>query len=275
MFFIDTHVHLQNPAYTGDLKAILERANQAGVRACLVPGSTLADSRAAVALAEQFGAGPCTIYAAVGIHPTDVDAKLDAALPELRDLAQHPRVVAIGEIGLDYYWPQQPNRTWPCADPPLQRRALEQQLALAAECHLPIIIHDRDAHADIFAMLKDWTQGDTTRRGTLHAYAAGPVQLQEALDLGFFIGMDGPVTYHKATGLHDVARLVPLERLLLETDGPYLPPHPYRGQRNEPAYLPLVANRIAELRQLPLQTIAAASTHNAIRLFGLDLQERP
>ncbi|MBN1920922.1 MAG: TatD family hydrolase [Anaerolineae bacterium] len=275
MALVDTHVHLQNPAYAGDLEAILERASQAGIHACLVPGSTLPDSRAAVALAERFSAGPCTIYAAVGIHPTDVDAHLAAALPELRDLAQHPRVVAIGEIGLDYYWPQQPNRTWPCADPPLQRRALEQQLTLAAEVRLPIIIHDRDAHTDIFAMLEDWTQGDATREGTLHAYAAGPAQLQQALDLGFYIGMDGPVTYHKATSLHEVARLVPLERLLIETDGPYLPPQPYRGQRNEPAYLSLVANRIAELRQLPPQTVAAASTHNAERLFGLSVFENP
>lgn len=270
MILIDTHAHLQNPAFASDLDAILERAARAGVHACLVPGSTLLDSRAAVALAERFAAGPCSLYAAVGIHPTDVDASFEVDLPELRDLAQHPRVVAIGEIGLDYYWPQQSQRTWPCAGPPLQRRALEKQLALAAELHLPVIIHDRDAHADVFAMLADWIRGVAPRTGTLHAYAAGPSRLHEALDLGFYIGMDGPVTYHKATDLHEVARQVPLERYLIETDSPYLPPHPHRGERNEPAHLSLIVERLAELRQLPPETIACASTQNASRLFGLD-----
>jgi len=270
MILIDTHAHLQNPAFAGDLDTILERAAQAGIHACLVPGSTLLDSRAAVALAERFAAGPCSIYAAVGIHPTDVNASFEVNLPELRDLAQHPRVVAIGEIGLDYYWPQQSHRAWPCADPLLQRWALEKQLALAAELRLPVIIHDRDAHADMFAMLADWIQGGATRTGTLHAYAAGPSRLHEALDLGFYIGMDGPVTYHKATDLHEVARQVPLERCLIETDSPYLPPHPHRGRRNEPAHLPLIVERLAELRQLSPETIAGISTQNASRLFGLD-----
>ncbi|HQE98280.1 MAG TPA: TatD family hydrolase [Anaerolineae bacterium] len=273
MMLIDTHVHLQNAAYADDLHAVLERAASAGVRAAVLPGGTLAEARAAVALAERFAAEPCALYAAVGIHPTDADTLTGDALTELRDLARHPRVVAIGEIGLDYYWPGQPHRSWPCAEPSQQRKALAQQLELAADLRLPVIIHDRDAHEDTLAMLAEWVQGEPDRTGTLHAYAAGPSRLTEALALGFYIGMDGPVTYRKATGLQEVARQTPLERLLLETDGPYLPPHPHRGERNEPAYLPLIAHRIAEARALPVETLAAASTRNACRLFGLCLPE--
>ena len=269
MILIDTHVHLQSRAYTEDLAATLSRAAQAGVRACIVPGSTLPDAQAAVALAERFADDPCAIFAAVGIHPTDADTFTDETRAALRTLARHPRVVAIGEIGLDYYWPQQSNRTWPCADAAQQRAALEWQLTLAAEFQLPVIIHDRDAHDDTLAILSAWVQEDRARTGTLHAYAAGPARLYEALTLGFYIGMDGPVTYRKAHELHEVARQVPLERLLLETDGPYLPPHPYRGQRNEPAYLPLIVQRIAELREDTPTAIAAASAHNAMQLLGL------
>lgn len=269
MLLVDTHVHLQHPTYAEDLLAVLTRARQQGVQTCILPGSTLPDAQAAVALAERFAEGPCALYAAVGIHPTDADTLTPATLARLRELARHPRVVAIGEIGLDYYWPQQPQRSWPCAAPAQQRWALEQQLLLAAELGLPVIIHDRDAHEDTLAILGAWVHEDSTRTGTLHAYAGGPTRLEQALALGFYIGMDGPVTYRKAHNLHAVAQAVPLERLLLETDGPYLPPHPYRGRRNEPAFLPLIAQQLAELRQVPVTEIAAASTHNASRLFNL------
>jgi len=232
-----------------------------------VPGSTLEDSRAAVALAERYANTPCALYAAVGIHPTDADDLTAGGLTELRDLAAHSRVVAIGEIGLDYYWPNIPNRDWPCAEPAQQCAALEAQLALAAELSLPVILHDRDAHADMLDILRAWMRDHPERTGTLHAYAAGPGLLSEALALNLYIGMDGPVTFEKATGLHEVARSVPLDRLLLETDAPYLTPHPHRGQRNEPAYLTYVADSIAALRDIPVQTLAAATTANAQRLF--------
>lgn len=266
---IDTHVHLQNDAYSGDLEAVLERAARANVTICIAPASTLSDARIAVAMAERFSTGPCVVYAAVGIHPTEASSLTPRALSELRDLAHHPRVVAIGEIGLDYYWPNQPKRSWPCADPVQQRGALEQQLSLAAEMRLPVIIHDRDAHEDTLGILSEWVRDHDAMSGTLHAYAAGPEYLQTALALGFYIGVDGPVTYHKATGLHDVARQTPLDRLLLETDGPYLPPHPFRGKRNEPSYLPLITTRIADLRGIPPDTIATSTTQNAYRLFRI------
>ena len=265
---IDTHAHLQDSRYD-DLDAVLIRAAEAGVTAAIIPGADVDDSRAAVALAERYATSACAIYAAVGVHPTSADALTPSALAELRDLAQQPRVVAIGEIGLDDYWPNVQHRKWPCAEPAQQRAALEAQLALAEDLHLPVIIHDRDAHDDTLRILRAWVQGNPTNTGTLHAYAGGPSRLAEALDLGFCIGMDGPITFSKATGLHEVARLVPLERLLVETDAPYLTPHPHRGQRNEPAYVTYVVRRIAELRGVTVEAIATATTTNARRLFRL------
>lgn len=266
---IDTHIHLQHAQYSKDLGKVLERAAQAGVTAAIIPGTTVADSRAAIALAERHTGTPCALYAAVGVHPTGADELTPAALAELRDLAQHPRVVAIGEIGLDYYWPKQPDRRWPCAAPATQRQAFRRQLELAADLGLPVIIHDRDAHADALRMLTEWVRGGEGRAGTLHAYAGGPELLQDALDLGLYIGMDGPVTFANAADLHQVARQVPLERLLLETDGPYLTPQPRRGQRNEPAYLQYIAQRIAELRDVAPKAIHAAAAANARQLFRL------
>lgn len=269
---IDTHAHLQHARFVDDLDTVLARAAEHGVTTAIVPGSTLEDSRAAVALAKRYANTPCALYASVGIHPTAADGLTHAALAELRELARHPRVVAIGEIGLDYYWPNIPNRGWPCANPSQQCAALEAQLALAAELSLPVILHDRDAHADILAILSAWIHDHPERTGTLHAYAAGPALLPEALALNLYIGMDGPVTFEKATELHEVARQVPLERLLLETDAPYLTPHPYRGQRNEPAHLTYIAERIAVLKELETETLAAAATTNAQCLFRLCAQ---
>lgn len=271
---IDTHAHLQHSRFADDLDAVLTRAAENGITAAIVPGSTLEDSRAAVALAERYAAprcagAPCALYAAVGVHPTDADSLTPATLAELRELAAHPRVVAIGEIGLDYYWPHVSNRGWPCAEPARQRTALEAQLALAADLGLPVILHDREAHADILDILRAWMRDHPERSGTLHAYAAGPALLPEALALNLYIGMDGPVTFEKATGLHEVARQVPPDRLLLETDAPYLTPHPHRGQRNEPAHLSYVAQHIAALKDMPVEILAAATTINAQRLFRL------
>jgi len=270
---IDTHVHLQHNRYAQDLDEVLARAARQGVTTIIIPGTNLEDSRAAVALAERYASSTpetqCTAYAAVGIHPTDADTLAPAVYDALRDLANKPRVVAIGEIGLDYYWPRNPNRTWPCADPAQQRAAFEVQLGLATELGLPVIVHDRDAHEDTLRTLQTWVT-QSGGQGTLHAYAGGPDLLEQALVLGFYIGMDGPVTFKKATRLHEVARQVPLDRLLLETDGPYLTPAPYRGQRNEPAYLPHIAQRIADIKAIQVGTLADATTDNARRLFRLN-----
>jgi TatD DNase family protein len=266
---VDTHVHLQDPRYSDDFEHVLARAAEAGVTKAIIPGTTVEDSAAAVQLAERYAESPCALYAAVGVQPTHAHLLTAEALSTLRELARSPRVVAIGEIGLDYYWPAIKNRGWHCADPVEQRDALNQQLALASELDLPVVIHDRDAHSDTLDALRAWTAAHATARGTLHAYAGGLTHLAAVVELGFYIGMDGPVTFRTATELHAVARQVPLDRLLLETDGPYLTPVPHRGTRNEPAYLRHIAARTAELRELSLDQLVAATTINAGLLFGL------
>ncbi len=274
---IDTHVHLQFEAYENDLDTVLRRAVEAGVRACVIPGSNLESSRAAVALVERFpvydaGHAACKLYAAVGVHPTSSNELTPAILDELRVLARHSKVVAIGEIGLDYYWPNVPNRKWPCPEPAHQREAFRSLLALASAVKLPVIVHDRDAHEDALSILGTWVeQSPEAAKGTLHAYAGGPALLKQALGLGFYIGMDGPVTFKKARALHQVAQQVSLARLLLETDGPYLTPHPYRGKRNEPAYLVHIARRIADLRSVSFDEIVSNTQQNAQRLFGIEV----
>ncbi|MCJ7551003.1 MAG: TatD family hydrolase, partial [Anaerolineae bacterium] len=189
----------------------------------------------------------------------------------LAGLAAKQRVVGIGEIGLDYYWPKRQNRGWTCAPPEVQRDALRRQLNLASGLDVPVVIHDRDAHKDTLEILSAWRRDNAhaRARGVLHSYAGGPELLQDVLALGFYIGMDGPVTFRKANDLHEVARIVPLDRLILETDGPYLTPEPHRGQRNEPAYIPLIAKRIAQLKGLTVERIVEATTANAEALFGL------
>ncbi len=265
---VDTHIHLQHPRYTGDLAAVMERAVAAGVTRAIVPGTTLDDSRSAVRVAASTSSA-YALYAAVGIHPTDAHTLTSPTLQELATLATGDRVVAIGEIGLDYYWPNVADRGWTCADPETQRAALLRQLALASDLDLPVIIHDRDAHQDVLEALRRWKARDPRACGTLHAYAGGPALLAEVVALGFHIGIDGPVTFRKATDLQEVARRVPLDRLLLETDGPYLTPVPHRGQRNEPAYLIHLAARIAQLRDLAVGELIAATTTNARELFDL------
>ncbi len=266
---IDTHVHLQLSQYKDDLMAVLDRAAAAGVHTAIVPGTKLEDSVAAAGLAATYRDTACSLYATVGIHPTSAQTLTDDVLRALAGLASQPRVVAIGEIGLDYYWPKKKNRGWYCAPPDVQRDVLRHQLALATDFDLPVVVHDREAHEDTLEILGAWKRDNPRARGVLHSYSGGPELLQDVLDLGFYIGIDGPVTFRRAQDLHAVARAVPLGRLLLETDGPYLTPEPHRGRRNEPAYIPLIAMRIAELKSLTVEQIAEATTANAEALFGL------
>jgi TatD DNase family protein len=260
---------LQNPRYQNDLEEVLDRARQARVTALVIPGTDLMTSQAAIELADRYSTDELRIYAAVGFHPTEAHHLNQDNARALAEMAQHSSVVAIGEIGLDYYWPHNPNRDWECATPETQRRTFELQMDLASDLDLPIIVHDREAHEDTLAMLQSWQSRGPNRHGTLHAYAAGVDRLQETMDIGFMIGIDGPVTFKNARDVHAVARTVPLDRVLLETDGPYLTPVPHRGKRNEPAYLRYVAQQIAELRQENVSVVEAASTQNARWLFGL------
>jgi TatD DNase family protein len=249
---IDSHAHLDFSPFDGDREAVIERAEEAGVVAILNVGADLASSRAAVALAEQY----TFIYAAVGVHPHDAVMVTAAVLCELRALARHPKVVAVGEIGLDYYRDLSPR--------PVQRRAFASQLALAAELELPVVVHSREAHGDVLAVLREWDG-----IGVLHSYSAGPERLEEVLGLGFSIGISGPVTFPKANRLRAVAAAVPLDRLLVETDCPYLTPVPYRGRRNEPAYVSYVVEAVARARGGLARAVARATADNARRVFGI------
>lgn len=266
---IDTHAHLDFARFDADRPAVIERAQAAGVVAIVNVGADLISSRRAVELAEQYE----SIYAAVGMHPHDAKKLNGATLAELRDLAQHPQVVAVGEIGLDFYRDLSPRD--------VQRRAFRAQLAWAAKLGKPVVIHDRDAHDEVMDILADWAAGlknsplagvgheSAARMGVLHTFSGDLAMAERAMELGFYISISGPVTYKNARHLPGIVRALPLDRLLVETDCPFLAPHPYRGKRNEPAYVRLVAERIAALKGIPLHELAEATTANARRLFGL------
>jgi TatD DNase family protein len=262
MRLIDSHAHLDFRQFDIDRDAVIERARSAGLVAIVNVGASLDSSRAAVALAEQHD----FIYATVGVHPHDAKRVTPRVLDELRALARHSKVVAVGEIGLDYYRDLSPR--------PVQRRAFADQLALAAELELPVVVHSREAHDDVMAALRRWVSsspggGTEGGVGVLHSYSAGPGRLEEVLELGFCVGISGPVTFPKANALRAAAAVVPLERLLVETDCPYLTPKPYRGRRNQPAYVRYVVEAVARARGASAEVVAQATTENARRLFGI------
>lgn len=262
MTLFDTHCHLDFSAYDADRAEVVARAAAAGVTRVLNPGIDLPTSRAAVELAASFGG----LYAAVGVHPNSSADFAPALLDALRALAAAPNVVAVGEIGLDYYRDRSPRDR--------QLAAFEQQLALAAALELPVIIHNRDASDDVLAALANWVPGLPPalkdRPGVLHSFSASPATAERALALGFYLGFTGPITYKKADDVRAAARLAPLERVLVETDGPFLPPVPFRGQRNEPAYIPYIVEALAQLKALPAADTAAATWENARRLFAIN-----
>jgi TatD DNase family protein len=259
---IDTHAHLDFQKFDADRPAVLDRARAAGVATIINVGTDLESSRQAVSLAEEYEA----VYAAVGMHPHDAKKLDGVTLAGLRELAQKPKVVAVGEIGLDYYRNLSPRD--------VQWRAFQAQLAWAARLGKPVIVHDRDAHEDIMRALSKWAEGldGSTlagRLGVLHTFSGDLDMAQEAIQLGFYISISGPVTYKNAGQLPDIVRALPLDRLLVETDCPFLSPEPHRGKRNEPAYTRLVAGRIAELKGISFEQVAQATTANALRLFEL------
>ena len=273
----DTHCHLDFESFADDVEAVVARAAEAGVTRIIVPGLDLDNAPAVLALAERFPG----VYAAVGVHPNSAAGWRDEWIDALRELAQHDKVVAIGEIGLEYYWDKTP--------PPTQHQALTAQLELAVELGLPVIIHNRDASEDVLRLLTAVAQGsrdegareerssltpgtwnlEPALRGVLHSFAADWATAEAALGLGFYLGFTGPLTYKKADELRAIAARVPLDRVLIETDAPFLAPHPFRGKRNEPAHVRLVAERLAEVRGVALEEVAAATTANAQELFRL------
>jgi TatD DNase family protein len=252
----DTHCHLDLEQFDRDRDEVVERARQAGVGRILVPATDLASSRRAIALAERYP----EVRAAVGVYPNDAADFSGETLAELRDLARHPKVDAIGEIGIDLHW-----RTVPLE---VQRQVFRAQLELAAEIGLPVIIHDREAHAEVIAAL----QSAAPPAGTvLHSFSGGAEMAQEAAAAGWYLGVDGPLTYKKNDALRAIFAEAPLDRILIETDAPYLTPQARRGSRNEPAFVAFVAERLAEVRQVDLEQIATATTASAARLFRWEL----
>jgi len=243
---IDSHCHLDDPAFAWDLEQVIERAAAAGVETMLTIDPPLD-------LLDRFP----QLLGSAGVHPHKAGQAGPATIPELRRRAKHPKVVAIGEIGLDYHYPFAP--------PAVQRRVFIEQLELAAELGLPIIVHTREAWSDTFAILNDHWRGP----GIMHCFSGGPDEAARAVDMGFYLAFGGIVTFPKADEVRSAALAVPLERLLLETDAPYLAPAPYRGKRNEPAHLIHTAERLAVIRGLGASELTRATTANFRRLFPL------
>jgi TatD DNase family protein len=249
---IDSHAHIQLDRFDADREAVLERAQEAGVHAILVIGFDLETSRGAIELAEKYD----QIYATVGMHPHDAEDLDEETVRIFRDLTTHPKVVALGEMGLDYYRDLSPR--------PVQQEAFERQLDLAEELNLPIVIHNREAYHDILPILGA-RRGKI--RGVMHCFSGDVEIMHQSLALGFYIGIGGPVTYRKSDALQEVAREVPADALLVETDCPWLAPQFRRGRRNEPAYVCATAEKIAGLRGISLEEIGEMTTQNFEDLF--------
>ncbi len=250
--FIDSHAHIQLSQFNQDREAVLTRAEKAAVTNILVIGFDMETSLGAVELAEQH----THIYATVGMHPHDAKDLTPDVLKTFRELAAHPKVVALGEMGLDYYRDLSPR--------PVQKTAFEEQLNLAEETQLPIVIHNRDAYMDILPILE---ARNGRIRGVLHCFTGDVELMHRGLAIGFHIGIGGIVTYKNAADVQAVARAVPEDRLLIETDCPWLAPQFRRGKRNEPAYVRAVAEKIAELRDTSIETIGKITTKNFETLF--------
>jgi TatD DNase family protein len=252
--FIDSHAHIELKEYDRDRDDVLARAKAAGVGIIVTIGVDLADCRRAVSLAARYDA----VYAAIGVHPHDVKSIDDQTYSSLRELAKKDKVVAYGEIGLDFYRNLSPKEA--------QIRRFGEQLDLAIELDLPIIIHDRDAHAETFNILCAW-QGK--RKGVIHCFSGDYGMARKFLDLGFYISIPGTVTFEKSAKIQDVVRRMPLTSLLIETDAPFLTPHPHRGKRNEPAFVVHTAKKVAELKGLSIEEVGNVTSQNTRTLFGI------
>ncbi|ACJ32417.1 TatD family hydrolase [Anoxybacillus flavithermus] len=251
----DTHAHLNATQFNEDVGQVIERARAEGVSHIVVVGFDRPTIERAMELAEQYS----FIYAAVGWHPVDAIHMTDEDLSMIERLAAHPKVVALGEMGLDYYWDQSPKD--------VQKEVFRKQIRLAKKVKLPIIIHNRDATADIVDILREENAGEVG--GVMHCFSGSIEVARQCMDMNFYISFGGPVTFKNAKKPKEVAKEIPLDRLLIETDCPYLTPHPFRGKRNEPSYVKYVAEAIAELKGLSFEEVAQKTSDNAKRLFGI------
>lgn len=250
----DTHAHYDDESFDADRDAVLTALPEQGVGLILNPGCGVESSRKAV----RYAAAYPHVYAAVGIHPENCGGCTAGDLDAIRALAQLPKTVAIGEIGLDYYWAENPPRDF-------QQQVLRQQLALARELALPVIIHDREAHADTLAIVREFP-GVT---GVFHCFSGSPEMARELLKMGWYLGFDGPVTYKNARRTPEVAAVTPLERIVVETDAPYMAPVPMRGKRNDSRYLPYVIEKLAEWKGVTAEEMTRVTWENGRRLFRI------
>ncbi|MBC2370994.1 TatD family hydrolase [Listeria booriae] len=252
----DTHVHLNDDAFNDDLEEVIARAKENDVTRMAVVGFNEETINRALELAEQYD----FIYLIVGWHPTDAITFTPEKLEWLREVASHPKVVALGEMGLDYHWDTSPKET--------QFEVFRQQIRLAKEVNLPIVIHNREATEDVVRILQEENAAEVG--GIMHCFGETVEVMQACLDMNFYISFGGTVTFKNAKLPKIAAEMAPLDRILIETDAPYLAPHPNRGKRNEPGYVKLVADKLAELKELKYEEIASHTTENAKRLFRIE-----
>ncbi|MBQ1867129.1 MULTISPECIES: TatD family hydrolase [Selenomonas] len=253
---VDTHTHLNDAKFSGHEQEAIERARENGVTRLINMGDTLESSAKAVELAAAYEG----VYAGVGIHPEEAFPMTSRDDDQLAAWTEEPRVVAIGEIGLDYYWEKDQEKRQ------LQQQVFIRQLDLARQLHLPVCVHDREAHGDTLSILKREGRGI---RGVMHCFSGSFEMAQELLKLGWYIGVDGPLTFKNAAKLPEIVQKFPLERLLVETDAPYMAPVPMRGKQNEPAFVRFVAEKVAEIKGISLETVAKQTSQNAEELYGL------
>jgi TatD DNase family protein len=258
----DTHCHLNLKQFDEDLEIVLERALESKVERILVPGVDLSTSQRAIHLSEKHP----NIFAAVGVHPNMANSWNSDTIKEIASLCQHPKVVAIGEIGLDFY------RDY--ANPEMQIDIFQAQLAVAANMELPVIIHNRKSFQDLWPILTNWyaglaskSNGLATRPGVLHAFEESLASAQQAVSINFKIGICGAITFPTNVSLVEIVNSLPLQSFLIETDAPYITPHPYRGKRNEPANVKFIVEKIADISNINYKEVAAITSRNAERLF--------
>ncbi|WP_445613321.1 TatD family hydrolase [Geobacillus sp. YF-1] len=252
----DTHAHLNAVQYKEDVEQVIERARAEGVSHIVVVGFDRPTIARAIELAEQYS----FIYAAVGWHPVDAIDMTDDDLHMIEQLAAHPKVVALGEMGLDYHWDRSPKD--------VQKDVFRRQIRLAKRVKLPIIIHNREATADILDILQEENAAEVG--GIMHCFSGSVEVAKRCLDMNFLISLGGPVTFKNAKKPKEVAKEIPLSHLLIETDCPYLTPHPFRGKRNEPSYVKYVAEAIAEIKGVSFDEVAETTAENAKKLFAID-----
>lgn len=252
--YFDTHTHLDDERFQEDRDQVVQKMRDAGVTLAVNIGSDMENSQKSIEIAKAYDG----IYAAVGVHPHAAERMTDDDIKTMSQMAKEPKVIAIGEIGLDYYYDNSPRD--------VQKKWFRRQIELAKELNLPYVVHDRDAHADCMDIIKE----SGYFRGVMHCYSGSVEMARELLNLGFYISFAGPVTFKNGRKAKEAATYVPIERLLIETDSPYLTPEPYRGKRNDSSYVQFVAKEIAALKGLTIEETARLTMENGKRFFGID-----